>query len=299
LISTRAETVGAEKNLIRRHPLISYFIIAYAGSWLVEALFVLSRDGSGLLPFDSPLDFGATIGIATFSGPALAAFVVTAITEGMPGVGRLLRRIVQWRVGPRWYVFALIGLPAIVTVAAIVLPGVWASRTPMDALPELASYAVFFVYPALLVGGPLGEEIGWRGYALAPMQRLYGPVGASVILGILWAFWHLPIWFSGHWAEPTLANIVLLVAWITAATFTYTWVFNNTAGSVFMAILLHASMDAFPNAILFVHFPEITKMTGWGLYAYWALLLGYGVFAILLVLFTRGRLSNEGARGTT
>jgi uncharacterized protein len=287
---------AAPSNLISRHPLISYFIIAYAGSWLVDGLFVLSQDGSGLLPYNSPLSFGATIGIATFSGPTLGAFVVTALTEGIEGVARLLRRIVQWRVGLAWYLFALVGLPAIVTLAAIVLPGVWASRTPLNVLPELVSYAIFFVYPALLVGGPLGEEIGWRGYALAPMQRMYGPIKASVILGVLWAFWHLPIWFSGQWTELSPINIVLFVAWITAVTFIYTWVFNNTQGSVFMAILTHASMDAFPNAILFVHFPEIARMTSFGLYAYWALLIGYGVFALLVAIFTRGRLGYQGPR---
>ena len=135
-------------GLIRRYPLISYFVIAYAGTWLVWALFVLSREGSGLLPFHSPSSFLVMIGIGTFSGPTVSAFVVTAVTEGREGVVRLLGRIVQWRVGLAWYAFTFVGLPAIETLGTIAIPGALASFTPIDLLPELMSAAVFFVIRA-------------------------------------------------------------------------------------------------------------------------------------------------------
>jgi uncharacterized protein len=277
-------------DLIRRHPLISYFAIAYAGTWLVWALFVLSRDGSGLLPFHSPSSFLVLIGIGTFSGPTVGAFVVTAVTGGAEGVVRLLWRIVQWRVGVVWYLFVLVGVPAIETLGTMAIPGALASVTPIDWLPELISAAVFFVYPGLLAG-PLGEEIGWRGLALPRLQQLTGPVQASLILGLLWAFWHAPIWFGGQWSEPSVANIAVYVFWIVAVSFIFTWVFNNTHGSVFMAILLHATMDVFPNAFLLTHLPGAAEMTSSGVLAmYWGLALGFGLFALLLVIFTRGRL---------
>jgi len=197
----------------------------------------------------------------------------------------------EGRVGIFWYLFILVGLPLIQTVGAMVLPGIWATATSMNIVPELLSYAVFFVWPALIAGGPLGEQIGWRGYALPHLQVLHGPVKASLILGLLWASWHLPIWFSGQWTVPSVPNIAAYVVWITAVTIIYTWVFNNTAGSVLMAILLHASMDAFPNAILWVHFPDATRMTNVGVLAgYLALIVGFGGFALLLIIFTRGRL---------
>jgi membrane protease YdiL (CAAX protease family) len=149
---------------------------------------------------------------------------------------------------------------------------------------------VFFVYPALLAG-PLGEEIGWRGYALPRLQELHGPVRASLILGLLWAFWHSPIWFSGEWSEPTLLNIAVFVFWIVAVTFVFTWVFDNTQGSVLIAILLHGTMDVFPNTLLLPHLPAAATMTSAGvLKMYWALALGFGVSAVLLVILTRGRL---------
>jgi membrane protease YdiL (CAAX protease family) len=293
-LNVREKRGSAAAGVMSRYPLISYFVIAFAISWLIEATFVLSQDGSGLLPFKAPMSFMVTVGIATSAGPAISAFVVTAIVAGTRGVTDLFRRIVHWRVGLRWYLFVLVGLPITVTLGTIMLPGALASATPMDVLPELLAYVPFFVYPALIAGGPLGEEIGWRGFALPRLQDMHGPILASVILGVLWAVWHMPIWFSGHWTQPTIPNIALYVLWITAVTFIYTWVFNNTQGSVLMAILTHASMDAFPNAILWDHIPEATKMTNYGvLYGYWGLILGFGVFALLLLVTTRGRLDYD------
>jgi membrane protease YdiL (CAAX protease family) len=153
--------------------------------------------------------------------------------------------------------------------------------------------AMNFVYPALLAG-PLGEEIGWRGVALPRLQQFHAPVKASLILGVLWAFWHAPIWFSGQWSTPSVPNIAVYVFWIVAVTFIFTWVFNNTRGSVFMAILLHGTMDVFPNAFLLAHLPGAAEMTSAGaLSMYWGLALGFGLFAVLLVIFTRGRLGKQ------
>lgn len=280
-------------DLIRRYPLTSYFVLAYAGTWLVWAFFLFSQEGSGLLRFHSPASFMVVIGIGTFSGPTVGAFLVTTVCEGRKGVMHLLRRIVQWRVGLAWYLFTFIGLPAIQTLGTLAVPGTLASATPIDVLPELMSAAGFFIYPGLL-GGPLGEEIGWRGFALPRLQQLQGPVKASLILGLLWAFWHAPIWFSGQWTVPSAPNIGVYVFWIVAATFIFTWVFNNTQGSVLMAILLHGTMDVFPNAFLLTHLPAAAEMTSSGvLDMYWGLGLGFGLFALLLVIFTRGRLGLE------
>jgi CAAX amino terminal protease family. len=277
-------------GLIRRYPLISYFVIAYAGTWLVWALFVLSREGSGLLPFHSPSSFLVMIGIGTFSGPTVSAFVVTAVTEGREGVVRLLGRIVQWRVGLAWYAFTFVGLPAIETLGTIAIPGALASFTPIDLLPELMSAAVFFVYPGLLAG-PLGEEIGWRGVALPRLQTLHGPVKASLILGVLWAFWHAPLWFSGQWSVPSVPNSAVCVFWIVAVTFIFTWVFNNTGAACSWPSCCHGTMDVFPNAFLLAHLPGAAEMTSAGVLSmYWGLALGFGLFALLLVIVTRGRL---------
>src|SRR5262245_51890377 len=96
------------KALLARHPLVSFFVLAYAGTWLFELPYVLSK--AGLLPYSSPL-LEWTPPLAVFLGPFLAAFVMTGVTEGREGVGRLLSWFVLWRVGFWWYLFALVGIP--------------------------------------------------------------------------------------------------------------------------------------------------------------------------------------------
>ena len=166
---------------------------------------------------------------------------MTGVTEGRAGISRLLRRCVLWRVGLGWYLITLIGIPMILVLGVIVLPGALAS------FKGLASLVVFswlgqIVY--VFLHGPLGEEPGWRGFALPRLQRLHGPLVGSLILGPLWALWHLPFFWVPAWNfPPTVANIVLFVIASIPVTIIMTWVFNNTKGSVLIAILGHWSFD--------------------------------------------------------
>src|SRR5215204_4746694 len=112
----------AREGLLARHPLVFFFIIAYAGTWLVGLPYILSEDGAGLLPFSSPL-LAWMMPVTIFTGPFLAAFIMTGATEGREGVGRFLRRFVLWRVGLGWYLFVVVGIPAILVLSVIVLRG--------------------------------------------------------------------------------------------------------------------------------------------------------------------------------
>ena len=161
---------ATNKGLLARHPLVFSFIIAYSGSWLVVLPYLRFGGGAGLLPFNWPVPFAVSAAVAPFAGPFLAAFIMTGVSEGRAGIRRLLRRIVQWRVGLRWYLFALVGIPAITVLGASVLPGVLGSFQT-SALSLLLTYPISFVV-SLLIGGPLGEEPGWRGFALPRLQRL-------------------------------------------------------------------------------------------------------------------------------
>lgn len=105
--NTNQPPSARRESLLARHPLTFYSIMAYAFSWFVCLPFVLSKDGAGLLSYRSPIGGDLTLYIFSF-GPALAAFIMTSITEGMPGIRRLLKQIVLWRVGLRWYLFALV-----------------------------------------------------------------------------------------------------------------------------------------------------------------------------------------------
>jgi len=210
---------------------------------------------------------------------------MTGITEGREGVGRLLRQLVLWRVGLGWYLFALIGLPAIMVLSVIFLPGALASFQGLATLSPLFLLALF-VY-VFFLGGPLGEEPGWRGFALPRLQRRYGPLVGSLILAPLWAFWHLPIFWVPAWNyPPTILNIVMFVIAATAFTIVMTWVFNNTKGSLFIAILVHAAFDTVL-AILNGLFPA-PLVNDYGSNV--PVLIGLGALTLVLVALTRGRL---------
>jgi uncharacterized protein len=277
------------KALLTRHPLVFFFLFAYSGTWLVTVPFALSANGVGLLPFGIP--DGSVIFVSAvwvFLGPTLAAFIMTGTTEGRAGIRRLLRRYVLWRVGFRWYLVVIIGPPAIILLATIVLPGALAS---FQTLAPLNPLLLIVTFPLILIfGGPLFEEGGWRGFALPRLQRLHGPLVGSLILGILWACWHLPLFWITVWGTPpTILNMILYVPTVAFMTIVYTWVFNNTKGSVLIAILLHTSFDVLvgPVGLLF----PAPVVTGYG--GAVPLLVGLSVTALLLVVFTRGRLGYQ------
>jgi membrane protease YdiL (CAAX protease family) len=282
---TAAERPGAAREgLLARHPLVFFFIIAYAGTWLVELPYVGLADGTGLLPFSWPIPFPVSAAVAPFAGPFLAGFIMAGVTGGRAGIVWWLRRIVLWRVGLRWYLFAIVGIPALIVLGAIVLPGVLASyQTP--ALSLMLAYPVGFVV-SFFIGGPLGEEPGWRGFALPRMQRLHGPLVANFILAPLHVFWHLPLFWIPQWGTPRDTTLDLLWYLLSgvALTFIYAWVFNNTKGSVLLVVLLHTSVDAFFVSQLFFA-PIVATLLPFT--------IGFGVLALIIMVFTRGRLGYD------
>ena len=279
-----ARPASAQRGLLARHPLISFFVMAYAFSWIAWSPWVLSEEGVGLLPFELS---GATSGLlsaaAILLGPTLSAFIMTGVTEGRAGVRRLLHRIVLWRVGLRWYLFALIGIPLVMVLGTVILPEGLASLLglgPGYVLTYLSTYVL-----VVILGGPLFEEPGWRGFALPRLQPLHSPLLGTLILGLLWALWHLPEFLVPAWAESSggsgFLDIVKFVLIAISFAIVTTWVFNNTKGSVFMAILVHASIDTFsiPMGVLFSP-SDVAN----------SLLLSFGVLVVVLVGLTRGRL---------
>jgi membrane protease YdiL (CAAX protease family) len=237
----------------------------------------------------SPSIFGL-LGIAGLLGPILSGFIMTAVTEGRAGTRRWLRRIMLWRVGLRWYLFALIGLPlAMVLATIIVWPGALESfqtLAPLFVLPYLSAF-VFMV----LIGGPLFEEPGWSGFALPRLQRLHGPLVGGLILGSLWSLWHLPGFLIPSQdltdipPRGTVLDFVVFALALIALRLIMQWVFNNTKGSVLMAILVHASWNTFYSAALIQIFPAPSVLG-----SYLNLTIAAWALALLVVVLTRGRL---------
>lgn len=282
------------KGTLARHPIISYFVLAYAGTWLTLAPVVFSRSGTlTFLPYSVPFAVFAILFILSgLTGPTLAAFIMTAVTEGRPGVGRLLRRYILWRVSPQWYLLVLLGYVALNLLAVSFALGLapWltmAQKLPLLLAPYLVNVLTFNLVTAL------GEEPGWRGFALPHLQRKYGAVAGSLILGTFHAFWHLPIFFipALGFGQLSLGFFATWLPAVWATTITWTWIFNNTKGSLLIAILMHSAMDAAGGFVLATVLTVGTLSVAAKAtisYGYLGLLVG---IALLLIVVTRGRLS--------
>jgi membrane protease YdiL (CAAX protease family) len=162
------------------------------------------------------------------------------------------------------------------------LPNLKALGGPSYLLSYLGTFALVVV-----LGGPLFEEIGWRGFALPRMEPLQGPLLASVILGVLWALWHLPEFLVPSWAASS-GGIILFTLTAIMFSIVTTWVFNNTKASVLLVTLVHASIDAFtiPLGEMFPARALSSAIPFTGVVA-------FGVVAVVLIVVTRGRLSYE------
>jgi uncharacterized protein len=286
--TSQPATSSPLKLLIVRHPLVTFFVIAFAGAWITSLSFLLARSGFGILPFSLPLHVLPGLDLLTigaFTGPTLAAFLVTALTSGAVGLQQLLRQIVQWRVGVGWYLLAFLGYPVIyVSIYSITL-GMSSLPTILSQWPFL--FTAYLPYLVVNLISTMGEEMGWVGYALPTLQRRIAPWLSAITLGVLWALWHLPAFFViGALGPFAPTNFALLFVLGAAGRITWTWIFNETKGGVIIIALLHAASNGAGIALL----PRLSPPAP-SLGTLLFLGLTVVVFPVLIIILTRGRLS--------
>ena len=214
---------------------LGYFVLAFAFTWSFWWLAVL--EARGVIP---PLPVPALF-LGAF-GPMVAAVAMTALEGGRAGLSSLLGRVTRWRVAPFWYGVALLG-PIALQLAAMALHVALGGQPPDPSAMVAALPGVLVVTAYMLVQVGIGEEVGWRGYALPRLQSGYGALVSGVILGAIWALWHLPVFFNpatGYSITPFWVFLVFLVP----VSVLITWVFNGTGGSVLMVMILHAVLNA-------------------------------------------------------
>jgi len=214
---------------------ISLTFVATWATWL--AAWALSRGGTSGYP---PAGVGMVLFYLGVFAPGIVAVLLTSWTEGPTGVRGLLSRLIQWHVGLRWYVFALAYMAAIKLTAAII------HRLVTGAWPGFGSEPFAFMLAAIaasmLFFGQAGEELGWRGYALPRLAARIGLGAASVVLGVIWAAWHLPLFFIPG-IETTGQSFTLYALGVAALSVAISWLYANTNGSLFMTMLMHSAIN--------------------------------------------------------
>lgn len=234
-----ATPVRLRRSFIIRHSLFVYFTLAYLLSWAVELPLVTAARGWSTRTAPFALHY-----LAAF-GPFVAAVIVTWAADGAEGVLRLGSRVVQWRVRPVWWLCAVapLLLYAVAAVGMRFVRGSWIDLESLGRvhyLPDLGGLAlVFWIFTF-----GIGEETGWRGFALPRLQRGRSALTASLLLGLLWAGWHLPtLFYLPSYVHHGVAVVPGLIIGLTAGSIVLTWLVNGSRGSVLLPIVWHGTFN--------------------------------------------------------
>ena len=226
-----AESLEPTVRVTSASSLFVFFALAFALMWI--CFFTIAFVP---IPAGSPLG-GALILLGAFA-PALAALAVTFRVEGRSGVIALLRRITQWRVAAKYYVFAL-GFMVVIKLSAALI-----YRASTSAWPRFDTSQWYLIPAAIAFSTPFqaGEEIGWRGYALPRLAERFGLASASVLLGLIWGLWHLPQFFI-RGGDSYQQSFPVFVLQVTAMSVAFAWLYTRTNGSLLLTMLLHAAIN--------------------------------------------------------
>lgn len=290
------DTMNFLQHAAQRRPVLWFVLFALGWSWLWWIPFALILQGQA--PSTIAL---LAIFIGAF-GPTIAAILLTWMHDGSDGVRALLRRFGAWRVGAIWYVALL--LPLLIWVVSSFAYAVYSGVQPHWA-------AAWYFFPLVLLGailgGPLTEETGWRGYLLPRLQTSLPAWVAGCAVGIIWAFWHVPLfWIPSMALHPAETGSVVAMLRYALATIPtailFTWLFNNTRGSLLLSLLFHASYNASAIFVLTSLWPQadlpLVQQLSWvALGVSWLVM---GVISLLYGpanLTRRQRVQNAESRG--
>lgn len=281
---------GGPLGTVRRHPLLTFFLLANGLSWLAWLPYILSLNGLGLWGVEFPALLGSSqlLGVlpGAYLGPIGSALLVTAIVDGRAGLRRWVGRLLRWNVNWRWYAIALLAVPTGALLAGLVFSG-GAIQAP--SLTMLAAYLPVLLLQMVTTG--LAEEPGWRDFALARMQHTMGPLRSALVLGPLWGLWHLPLFLTdwGGWPDATWTRPVVFVIFCIAFNVVMSWVFNRTGESLPLSMLMHAGLNTFASTLGTEMFPTLDEES-----SLLSMSVAAVIAAIALLVTTRGRLGYSG-----
>jgi membrane protease YdiL (CAAX protease family) len=223
--------------------LLKFFSLTYAVTW---TCFIAAAVVSGSVASGSPALAGL-VGLLLLLGtftPSVVALWLTARADGRAGTHAMLRRLLEWRVGAQWYVFAVGYMAAIKLAVALV------HRVAIGAWPRFGQEAWYIIVANTVIAtvGQAGEEIGWRGYALPRLAARLGLAQASVLLGLIWACWHLPLFFIPG-VDQTGQSFPVYLLMVTALSVAIAWLYGHTNGSLLLAMLMHSAINQTTNIV--------------------------------------------------
>lgn len=232
---------------LRNHPVIVFYVLAFILAWCIKIPVALSHTDNivfRLLP--------------SFF-PAVAALIAAAFVAGRRGVGDLWRQVSKLRVSPVWYLIALVG-PMMLNLLALVLAIPFGEAFPTFDFPGISLLPVVVVVTFFA----LGEELGWRGFALLRLQGRFNPLTASLIVGLLWWAWHLPEALTGPAAGLSLQQSISLevrdLVQDVAMSILMTWIYNGTGRSVFLVALFHIGIGLLGEFLIIPNTPNLSPV---------------------------------------
>jgi membrane protease YdiL (CAAX protease family) len=229
-------------TFVKKYPAISQFILAMVIGGGMTAPMI-----AGLIPSDS----GAIL-VAAYSA-SLAGVILTAIVSGKVGLREMFRRLLIWRTGVGWWVFGLFALGLMFVVSTVLYALFSGSPLALKLAQPVYMFVPLFIMKFLLDAG-LGEELGWRGFLLPRLQARHNALVSSIIIGVVWGLWHLPLFMlegmsptyefgQAYGVVPALLayTVVVTIPWAIL----FTWFYNNTGGSLLLAFVFHSSQAWF------------------------------------------------------
>ncbi|MFZ5857631.1 MAG: CPBP family intramembrane glutamic endopeptidase [Chloroflexota bacterium] len=225
--------------MTKRYTLPTFFLLTFALTWAmwIPATITKASGGTSVFSPDNP------VGQLGRWAPGIAAILLTGLVAGKGGIGALFRPLKIWRVNIGWYAFAMLFQPVLFFAAKLLdsLLGKTYQVTSPLASVSIDAPIIFIVLGVIIsaIPGAFMEELGWRGFALPRMQHKTTALTASILLGFVWGVWHIPsmIFFG----QTDVLSIALSVINFIPGTIIFTWLFNNTKGSLLLVTLFHAS----------------------------------------------------------
>ncbi len=230
-------TKTLDTNTVFNSQLAIYLLATFGSAWMIWLPLLIAEDAGFTLPVPSIV----LITLGSFA-PSVTALFLTWRFSGKAGLLQLLQKALRWRVSPLWYVFAIAG-PALMMLLAmggyILLGGTAPDYVPFGA--RWLIVAVNFIL-VLLIGGPLGEEFGWRGLALPALETKFGVLWGSLLLGVIWTVWHLPLFFITASAQHGM-SFWLFALLTLALCILMTWLYHGSGDSLLLVLLFHAAVN--------------------------------------------------------